>query len=116
MTPNDYLKLSSRTATKEDFTHVTLGLITESAEFADIVKKNYAYDKPFDKVNAVEELGDLLWYVAMAMRLLDTDFETVFQINIEKLRARYPDGFDKDKAMFRDVATELEILERGVNE
>lgn len=96
---------------KIDLQHAALGMITESAEFADMLKKHIFYGKPLDKVNLREEVGDLLWYCAMALRALDTDFETVMETNINKLKARYPQKFTEDEALNRDLDKERKILE-----
>ena len=113
MTPNQYLEESSVTATKEDLLHAVLGMVTEAAELADAIKKEYAYGKPIDNVNIIEELGDILWYIAMATRHLGTSFENLFDVNIAKLRARYPDGFNARDALIRNLERERIILEQG---
>ena len=84
---------------------------TETAEFTDALKKSLFYGKPLDTVNLKEELGDLLWYVALAMDELGTDFETEMARVIAKLEARYPEKFTTDKALNRDLDTERAILE-----
>ena len=38
------------------------------------------------------ELGDIMWYVAQACMALDTDFNEIIEMNVEKLKARYPGG------------------------
>jgi NTP pyrophosphatase (non-canonical NTP hydrolase) len=113
MTPNEYIDQSAKTANNEDLTHAMLGLVTEAAEVADAIKKEYAYGKPVDIVNIKEELGDLMWYVAMALRVTGSSFEEIFQMNINKLRARYPGGFTEEKALNRDINLEREILEQA---
>jgi NTP pyrophosphatase (non-canonical NTP hydrolase) len=94
-----------------DLLHAAIGMQTEAAEFSDMLKKHLFYGKPLDKVNLAEELGDQLWYVAMALRALDTDFETVMERNIAKLKARYPDKFTEDLAENRNLLKERAILE-----
>jgi NTP pyrophosphatase (non-canonical NTP hydrolase) len=94
-----------------DLLHAALGLQTESAEFSDMLKKAIFYGKSIDQVNLKEEIGDLLWYAALALRALNTDFETVMERNIEKLKARYPQKFTEENAIVRDLDKEREILE-----
>jgi len=91
--------------------HAALGLATEAGEFQDALKKHLFYGKPLDTVNLVEELGDLCWYLAIAMDTLGVPFEEVLTRNIAKLRARYPEKFTEAHALTRDLATERAILE-----
>jgi NTP pyrophosphatase (non-canonical NTP hydrolase) len=93
--------------------HAQMGMQTESAEFTDALKKHIFYGKPLDKVNLKEELGDMLWYIAIALDCLDTDFETQMKINIDKLKARYPEKFTNQAADIRDLQKEREILEQS---
>jgi NTP pyrophosphatase (non-canonical NTP hydrolase) len=95
-----------------DLLHASLGLVTESAEFQDMLKKHIFYGKPLDEVNLKEEIGDILWYCAIALEALGTDFESVMQTNINKLKARYPQKFTEDNAINRDLKTERSILEK----
>jgi NTP pyrophosphatase (non-canonical NTP hydrolase) len=87
--------------------HAALGACTEAAELADMVKKHLFYGKPMDTVNIDEELGDLLWYVAVACDVLGIPMLEIMQANIEKLRKRYPVRFEEGDALNRDVANEL---------
>jgi len=95
-----------------DLLHASMGLSTESAEFADALKKHIFYGKELDKTNLKEELGDILWYCAIALEALDTDFESVMKTNIDKLSARYPDKFTEEAAKNRDLDKERAILEK----
>ncbi len=115
----NYIKKAIRTESTETFfsgkerlLHAGIGLATETGEFLDALKKSVFYGKELDKVNLKEELGDMLWYMAIAMDELDTDFETEMNRNIEKLTARYPEKFTKEKAEIRDLEKEREILEK----
>jgi NTP pyrophosphatase (non-canonical NTP hydrolase) len=91
--------------------HAGMGLVTESAEFLDALKKTFFYGKELDKVNLKEELGDILWYMAVACDVLGTDFEMEMTRNINKLRARYPEKFESHKAENRNLDEERKILE-----
>ena len=123
MNPNQYLRASSRTVgpmithgledePTADLLHAAMGMVTESAEFLDAFKKYLAYGKPLDKANLIEELGDQLWYIALALRSLDTSFEEVFRVNIEKLQSRYPNDFTQLDALSRNLDKERLILEQ----
>lgn len=92
--------------------HMAIGISTEAGELLDAYKKAFAYGKKLDVVNIGEELGDLFWYIANLMTMLGIDFESTLQINVDKLKARYPDKFDAHKAQNRNLDHEREILER----
>ena len=94
-----------------DLIHASMGLSTEAAEFTDAIKKHIFYGKELDTVNLKEEIGDILWYAAIALEALGSDFESVMQTNIDKLSARYPDKFTEELAENRDLDKERAILE-----
>ena len=96
---------------KERLLHAGMGIATEAGEFLDALKKSIFYGKELDRVNLKEELGDLLWYIAIAMDELGTNFETEMERNIKKLKARYPEKFTQEHAEYRDLETERKILE-----
>ena len=79
-----------------------LGLTAESGEFTEIVKKIILQGKPYNEDNVFHmkrELGDICWYLAQACMALDTTFDEVIEMNVEKLKARYPGGeFDVHKS------------------
>lgn len=78
-----------------------LGLSGEVGEFNDMVKKWIFHEKPFDPDHAMKELGDVLWYVAMICHSFGWNMNAIMQMNIDKLKARYPEGFDPDKSLHR---------------
>lgn len=95
-------------------THASLGLCTEAAELADAVKKHIFYGKPLDKVNLVEEIGDILWYSAIVLDACQSSFDDAMDKNIAKLRRRYPQGiFSASNAINRDVEAERVAMEPG---
>lgn len=96
---------------RERLVHAAFGMQTETAEFTDALKKSLFYGKVLDVTNLKEELGDLLWYVAIAMDELDTDFETEMQRVINKLKIRYPEKFTREAAEDRDLDAERKSLE-----
>ena len=79
-----------------------LGLAAESGEFTEIVKKIILQGKPYNEDNVFHmkrELGDICWYIAQACMALDTTFDEIIEMNVEKLKARYPGGeFDVHKS------------------
>ncbi len=91
--------------------HSYTGMLTEVAEFADAIKKSLFYGKILDPINLKEEIGDLIWYMYIAMDELDTDMDTESRRVINKLKARYPSKFDSVNAEIRDLVSERRILE-----
>lgn len=92
--------------------HGAMGLCTEAGEFMDAMKKAVFYGKPIDTVNLKEELGDILWYIAIIIDALgDTTIDEIMAVNIAKLKARYPDKFSKTHAEVRDLDRERSVLE-----
>ena len=79
-----------------------LGLTAESGEFTEVVKKIILQGKPYNEDNVFHmkrELGDVCWYIAQACMALDTTFDEIIEMNIDKLKARYPGGeFDVHKS------------------
>ena len=72
-----------------------LGICAEGGEFTEVVKKIVFQGKPVNEENIFHmkrELGDILWYVAQACMALNTTFDEVIEMNVEKLKARYPGG------------------------
>ena len=108
MTGNDYQQLAMRTCSipydqKEDrLRHAVFGLTSEAGEVAGILQKVYQ-GHPFDKEHIKKELGDCLWMIAEACEALDFGMDDVMQLNIDKLKARYPEGFTADKSLHRTV-------------
>ena len=72
-----------------------VGISAEGGEFMEIVKKIIFQGKPYDDMNIFHmkrELGDICWYLAQACMALDTDFDELMEMNIDKLKSRYPGG------------------------
>lgn len=114
----NYQKLAARTLPKlsseqEDIQHMLFGMMTELGELVDTYKKHYAYGKELDMVNVMEELGDIMWYWAGMCSITGINPSGTLLTNIEKLVARYPDNFEKELALIRDLEKEREILEDG---
>ena len=90
--------------------HAAMGATTEANEILDAMKKHIFYGKELDKVNLFEEVGDLFWYLAIIADVVGFSFEDAMEKNLAKLRARYGDEFDPEKALNRDLEKELEAL------
>lgn len=86
--------------------HGIMGAVTESSELMDIVKKHLVYDRDFDKNKVADEAGDLLFYLMMIIDQCGLSIGDIIDLNVAKLKARYPDGFTKDKANNRDLKEE----------
>ena len=72
-----------------------LGICAEVGEFTEVVKKIVFQGKPVNDENIFHmkrELGDICWYLAQACMALDTTFDEIIEMNVEKLKARYPGG------------------------
>lgn len=92
--------------------HACMGIQTEAGELCDVYKKYLFYNKPIDRTNVIEEMGDLLWYMALLADSVGTSLEECMIRNIAKLRARYPEKFTEKKAQERNLDAERTELER----
>ena len=107
MTINEYQTAALRTAQTEKFLagnlllNSALGLCGESGEVADIVKKHRFQGHVLDLNHIAKELGDIAWYLAVGAYSIGYDLETILQMNVDKLKARYPDGFSADRSLHR---------------
>lgn len=106
MTINEYQKLAMTTLNKElsekdVLINGVMGLCGESGEVIDIVKKHLAQGHELDREKMIDELGDVAWYLAEVAYVLQVPLEEVLTQNIEKLKKRYPQGFDTEKSVNR---------------
>lgn len=104
MNVNEYQELAMRTlnpelSKKDVLINSVMGLCGESGEAIDIVKKWLAHGHELDREHLEKELGDIAWYLAEAATALDLPLESIFQANIDKLKKRYPEGFDTGRSM-----------------
>ena len=105
MTGNEYQLLASRTI-NNDLTkvgqekHALHGLVGEIGELHSLYQKVYQGHE-FDKNHAMSELSDMLWFIAEYCTAMGWNLDDVMQYNIDKLIARYPDGFETDKSLHR---------------
>jgi len=98
-------RINELVANGADIPHLltaALGLAAESGEFTEVVKKIILQGKPYNEENVFHmkrELGDVCWYIAQACMALDTTFDEIIEMNVDKLKARYPGGeFDVHKS------------------
>lgn len=113
MTINEYQRLAMRTlnpklSRKDMLINGVMGLCGESGEAIDIVKKHLAQGHDLDREALVRELGDVAWYLAETAYALDVPLEDVMQGNIDKLKARYPKGFEAEKSLQREEEMHIE--------
>lgn len=107
MQANDYQKEALRTAARKNgknrlILNGVLGLNGEAGEVADVLKKHLFQGHELNIEELIEELGDVCWYVAILSEGLGVSLEEVMQRNIDKLKDRYPNGFDAQKSIYRD--------------
>lgn len=106
MTINEYQKEAMRTANvkNQDFPIIlngVLGLAGEAGECADLVKKAFFQGHPLVTNQMAKELGDVAWYLAVTANAIGYDLESILQMNVDKLRNRYPEGFDSWRSLHR---------------
>ena len=101
MTFAEYQRLAMRTAADSPIECAAMGLCGEAGEFADLLKKHLYHGHALDKDRAQKELGDVLWYIALACKRLGVSLEAVARANVEKLRVRYPEGFSTKASLAR---------------
>ena len=106
MTANEYQSLAMTTLNpelnkKDVLINGVMGLCGEAGEAIDIVKKWLAQGHELDREKLAKELGDIAWYLAETAWALDIPLEEIFRGNIEKLKKRYPEGFDSSRSIAR---------------
>lgn len=106
MTGNEYQKLAMVTLNptldkKDVLINGVMGLCGESGEAIDIVKKHLAQGHELDRERLAKELGDIAWYLAETAMAIGYELDDIFQMNIEKLKKRYPEGFSAERSIDR---------------
>lgn len=103
---NEYQDLARRTSNTKNYmdkiVNGVMGLNGEAGECIDIVKKWQYQGHNLDVEDFKEELGDVLWYIAECASGVGLHLDDIATSNIDKLRIRYPEGFDADKSINRD--------------
>lgn len=108
MTGFEYQALAMRTrndglSDKDTLLNAVCGLNGEAGECIDLVKKHYFQGHDLNEDELVDELGDVLWYAALLCEAMGTCLDRVMLHNVEKLKARYPEGFDADHSVNRTI-------------
>ena len=85
----------------KQLTNACFGLAGESGELVDLVKKHLFHDHDLDVNHLLLEMGDVMYYLCWLCSLLGLDFYEVCYANMDKLNARYPDGFDTERSQHR---------------
>ena len=105
MTGNEYQRLAARTMNNgldvrcQEF-HALHGMVGEIGELHSIYQKHYQGHE-FNEEHMKKEVGDLLWFVAEYCTTQGWELEEVMQLNIDKLKARFPEGFETEKSLNR---------------
>lgn len=104
MDMNRYQELAARTLPEDQRSPIVmaLGICGEGGEVADLIKKHIGQGHSFDEKKLKEEVADCLWYIAGMATCMGWSLEDVARGNIEKLRKRYPNGFDPELSRNRD--------------
>lgn len=106
MEVNEYQRLAMTTlnpalSKKDVLINSVMGLCGESGEAIDIVKKWLHQGHELDKEHLAKELGDIAWYLAEAATALDLPLDQILRDNIDKLKRRFPEGFDTNRSIDR---------------
>ena len=107
MTINEYQKLAMTTlnpalSPKDVLINGVMGLCGESGEAIDLVKKHLAQGHELNKEQLAKELGDIAWYLAETATAIGYPLEEILQMNIDKLKKRYPQGFAVERSVNRN--------------
>lgn len=99
MTGNEYQIQALRTANVNDKLMTKLmicglGVSGEAGEITDYIKKVLFHGHALDSIKLAKEIGDVLWYLSYLSHAIGIDLNTIMQMNITKLKERYPNGFD----------------------
>lgn len=107
MTGTEYQEKAMRTAGEKSrgdlLENGVMGLCGEAGECIDLVKKYRFQGHQLDQEKLKDELGDVLWYVAITCQALNITLDDVMEHNVKKLLLRYPDGFEAERSIHREV-------------
>lgn len=108
MTGNEYQLLAARTINDTLFSagielHSLFGMVGEIGELQSIYQKRYQGHTEDTEDHRKKELGDLLWFVAEYCTSQGWELEDVMQLNIDKLKARFPEGFETERSIHRSA-------------
>lgn len=111
----EYQELSARTmpeGNEELLTNWAFGLMGESGEFVDHLKKYLFHGHDLDLEYASKELGDILWYISAFCTTLGLNLDEVATQNIKKLKRRYPEGFSERLSRERIDGRSGDLMEK----
>lgn len=104
MKGNEYQKLAMRTCSIDNkvdmLYHGVFGLNSEAGEVAGLLQKMYQ-GHDVDGEHLIKELGDCMWMIAEICTSKGFNLDDVMQTNIDKLKVRYPDGFEVERSLHR---------------
>ena len=100
---NECLRTLPELNKKDTVINGVLGMNGESGEVADELKKYLFHGHDYNEDKLVEEIGDVLWYIATTLSGLGVTMEECAKRNIDKLKRRYPIGFDANKSKSRYI-------------
>jgi NTP pyrophosphatase (non-canonical NTP hydrolase) len=103
----EYQEAAQRTSRKDmtpdaHLSNAMLGLAGETGECCDLVKKRFYQDGRDIRDSLLDELGDVLWYVAEAASAMGWTLDEIAEHNVLKLMKRYPDGFAAERSLHRE--------------
>ena len=107
LSANDYQKfaLKFEQGMSQDYPRIVMGLMGlngEAGEAIDILKKHLFQFHELDKYHLAKELGDVAWYLAVSADAIGYSLEEIFEMNLDKLSKRYPEGlFDPEHSKHR---------------
>lgn len=90
--------------------HGAIGVASEAGELLSALKAYVYYGKDLDEANLKEEIGDMCWFINLLLDDLGLTWDEVLESNLRKLRTRYPDKFERDLAIDRNLGAEREAL------
>lgn len=93
--------------------HAILGIISEGGELLQMFFDRKSAGLAIDRTNAVEEGGDLYWFLQLLAKSQHSTMEEMMQMNIKKLATRFPDGYSDELGLVRDQKAEREVLEQS---
>lgn len=104
MDADEYQMLAMRTCALnhpgDQMLHGIFGLNAEAGEVAGIVQKHYQ-GHMIDHDHLVKECGDVLWFIAEILDSIGVSMSECMITNVEKLKKRYPKGFEAERSLHR---------------
>lgn len=102
----EFQRVSTRTLNKElskeqQVSNMIFGANGELGEVTDILKKHLYQGHRIDKQHLAEEIGDTLFYIVNLCTVYNLDVEDILQANVDKLKKRFPNGFESDRSINR---------------